>query len=157
MDWKKELREAAEGVIIALILYLIIQATLMVTLGVEKPLYVVISGSMEPVYNAGDVLVVKRVDINTIEKGDIIVFDSPFGGIPIVHRVYQVKTEGETPYFVTKGDHNFAPDDYYQTEYPGIPPGKVIGEPILKIPWIGRVQIWIRKYIVQGIKCPQLV
>jgi len=147
MDWKHELREIGEGIIIAVILYLIIQACLMVTLGVEKPLYVVISGSMEPTYLKGDILVVGRIDVDKIQEGDIIVFDSPFGGIPIVHRVHEVRTEGEKRYFITKGDNNPFPDPYYQDSYPGIPAQHVIGKPVIKLPKIGWVQIWLRQLL----------
>jgi signal peptidase len=155
MDWKHELREIAEGVIIAVILYLIIQATLMVTLGVERPLYVVISGSMEPVYYEGDILVVGRADVNAMEVGDIIVFDSPSGGIPIVHRVNKVIEEGENRYFVTKGDNNLTLDNYYQNVYPGIPEDHIIGKPVLKIPKVGWLQIWL-KQLIDVIRCPYL-
>lgn len=147
MDWKRELREIGEGIIIAVILYLIIQACLMVTFGVEKPLYVVISGSMEPTYQKGDILVVGRVDVNTIQEGDIVVFDSPFGGIPIVHRVHEIRNEEENTYFVTKGDNNPFPDPYYQDTYPGIPEEHIIGKPVIKIPKIGWVQIGFRKLL----------
>lgn len=154
MDWKNELREAAEGIIIAIILYLIIQASLMVTLGVEKPLYVVISGSMEPTYEKGDILVVKGVDVNTIEKGDIIVFDSPFGGIPIVHRVFEIRIDGEKRFFITKGDNNPSPDNYYSPPHPGIPEEHIIGVPFIKIPKIGWFQIWLREIIDNVRRCP---
>jgi signal peptidase len=156
MDWKHELREFGEGIIIAVILYLIIQASLMVVLGVEKPLYVVISGSMEPTYERGDILVVGRVDALSIEEGDIIVFDSPFGGIPIVHRVYEIKIEGDNRFFVTKGDNNPFQDPYYQPNYPGIPPEHIIGKPLVKIPKIGLIQIWARE-LINVIRCPQPV
>ena len=154
MDWKNELREAAEGIIIAIILYLIIQASLMVTLGVEKPLYVVISGSMEPTYEKGDILVVKGVDVINIEKGDIIVFDSPFGGIPIVHRVFDIRIDGEKRFFTTKGDNNPSPDNYYTPQHPGIPEEHIIGVPFIKIPKIGWFQIWLREFIDSVRRCP---
>jgi signal peptidase len=155
MDWKNELREIGEGIIIAVLLYLVIQACFMVTMGVEKPLYVVISGSMEPVYEEGDILIVKSTDINTITEGDIIVFDPPFGGIPIVHRVFQViETEGSR-YFITKGDSNPFPDTYYQETYPGIPKEHIIGKPLMKIPKLGLIQIWVREFF-NVIRCPSL-
>lgn len=150
MDLKNDFREIAEGIIIAVILYLIIQACFMVALGVERPLYVVISGSMEPVYKEGDILLVGRVDVDKIEKGDIIVFHSSSGGIPVVHRVYEVRTEGGRRYFVTKGDNNESLDIYYQYDpydYPGIPPEKIIGKPLIKIPKVGWAQIWLRKIL----------
>ena len=155
MDLKHELRELGEGILTALILYLIIQASLMVTLGVEKPLYVVISGSMEPTYEKGDILVVKRVNVDTIVEGDIIVFDSPFGGIPIVHRVYEIRGSFGERYFVTKGDNNPSPDTYYQTEHPGIPGEHVIGEPLVKIPKIGLIQLWFKEQWNKVMQCPQ--
>ena len=150
MDFKNEFREIAEGIIIAVVLYLIIQACFMVTLGVEKPLYVVVSGSMEPVYKEGDILLVGRADVDRIEKGDIIVFHSPSGGIPVVHRVYEVKTEGGRHYFITKGDSNPSTDFYYQHDpynYLGIPPEKIIGKPLVKIPKLGWAQIWLRQFL----------
>lgn len=155
MDVERELREAGEGIVIAVCIYIVLQASLMVSLGVEKPLYVVISGSMEPVYHKGDILVVRGTNVDNIETGDIIVFDSPYGGIPIVHRVYRIEYQDEDPYFITKGDNNSTIDTYYQKKYPGIPPKHIIGKPFLKIPRIGIFQIWLRE-LWQEIRCPYL-
>ncbi|MBU6996249.1 MAG: signal peptidase I [Theionarchaea archaeon] len=167
MEMENELREIGEGFLIAVVIYLIIQASLMVTLGVERPLYVVISGSMEPTYYEGDILVVKRANPYTIEEGDIIVFESPSGGIPIVHRVFDVEIAGGIPYFVTKGDHNNSLDVYYQFSYPGVPPEQIIGKPIFRIPKLGWGQIKLRelgmylrmqfKNLGEVIRCPQIV
>ncbi len=155
MSLKDELWELGEAILTAVILYLIIQASLMVTLGVEKPLYVVISGSMHPTYMEGDILVVKRVNVDTLEVGDIIVFDSPFGGIPIVHRIYEIRSEGGSRFFVTKGDGNATVDGYFQQQYPGIPGEHIIGTPIFKIPKLGYFQMWLNKFI-DVMRCPPL-
>ncbi|MBU7015157.1 MAG: signal peptidase I [Theionarchaea archaeon] len=167
MEMENELREVGEGLLIAVVIYLIIQASLMVTLGVERPLYVVISGSMEPTFYEGDILVVKRADPYTLEEGDIIVFESPSGGIPIVHRVFEVETKDGVPYYITKGDHNNSLDIYYQFSYPGVPPERVIGKPVFRIPKLGWAQIKLRELFVflrtrfrelgEVIRCPQIV
>jgi signal peptidase len=167
MEIENELREIGEGLLIAVVIYLILQASLMVTLGVERPLYVVISGSMEPTYYEGDILVVKRANPYTIQEGDIIVFESPSGGIPIVHRVFDVETKDGIPYFVTKGDHNNTVDIYYQFSHPGVPPEHVIGKPVFRIPKLGWGQIKLRELIVylrttfrnlgEVIRCPQMI
>ena len=55
------------------------------TLWTESPVVVVLSGSMEPSMQRGDVLLLAK---NTpIENGDIVVYELPGEGIPIVHRV----------------------------------------------------------------------
>ena len=60
-----------------------------VVFNVDNPFYVVSSGSMIPVLNIGDILLVK--DGNTFDSlkiGDIIVFNRPEGGDRvIVHRI----------------------------------------------------------------------
>ena len=50
LDYKKEGKEILEGIVIAVVLYLVISLTLSYALKVENPVAVVISGSMEPVY-----------------------------------------------------------------------------------------------------------
>ena len=56
----------------------------------ESPVVVVLSGSMEPSMQRGDVLFLAK---NTpIENGDIIVYEIEGEGIPIVHRVVTKQT-----------------------------------------------------------------
>jgi len=59
VDYKQEGKEIIEGIIIAVVLYLVISLTLSYALKVEDPVAVVISGSMEPVYYRGDIIVIK--------------------------------------------------------------------------------------------------
>ena len=55
------------------------------SLWTESPVVVVLSGSMEPCMQRGDVLFLAK---NTpIENGDIIVYEIDGENIPIVHRV----------------------------------------------------------------------
>lgn len=75
---------------------------------VENPFYVVSSGSMIPVLNVGDILVVKDGDsFDKLKIGDIIVFDRPDGADRvIVHRIIDITDRFGEKIIVTKGDAN---------------------------------------------------
>ena len=77
-----------------------------VVFNVDNPFYVVSSGSMIPVLNIGDILLVK--DGNTFDSlkvGDIIVFNRPEGGDRvIVHRIIDMTDRFGEKIIVTKGD-----------------------------------------------------
>ena len=79
-----------------------------VVFNVDNPFYVVSSGSMIPVLNIGDILLVK--DGNTFDSlkiGDIIVFNRPEGGDRvIVHRIIDMTERFGEKIIVTKGDAN---------------------------------------------------
>ncbi len=79
-----------------------------VVFNVDNPFYVVSSGSMIPVLNVGDILIVK--DGNTFDSlkiGDIIVFNRPEGGDRvIVHRIIDIGDRFGEKIIVTKGDAN---------------------------------------------------
>ena len=63
-----------------------------VVFNVDNPFYVVSSGSMIPVLNVGDILIVKDGNtFNSLKVGDIIVFNRPQGGDRvIVHRIIEI-------------------------------------------------------------------
>jgi len=89
---------------------------------------VVVSGSMQPIYNIGDVVLI-RVDPNAeIGVGDVIAFKMENGPV-VVHRVIEVLEQG----YRTKGDANPDPDPFIVDRRLVI--GKVIGV-IPKIGWI---------------------
>lgn len=79
-----------------------------VVFNVDNPFYVVSSGSMIPVLNVGDILIVK--DGNTFDSlkiGDIVVFNRPEGGDRvIVHRIIDMGDRFGEKIIVTKGDAN---------------------------------------------------
>ena len=79
-----------------------------VVFNVDNPFYVVSSGSMIPVLNVGDILIVKDGNtFNSLKVGDIIVFNRPQGGdIVIVHRIIEVNDRFGEKVIVTKGDAN---------------------------------------------------
>jgi signal peptidase len=105
-----------------------------VVFNVDNPFYVVSSGSMIPVLNVGDILIVKDGNtFNSLKVGDIIVFDRPQGGDRvIVHRIIEISDRFGEKVIVTKGDAN-----------DGIIPGTDF--PILEKDYIGSVAYVVPK------------
>ena len=62
---------------------------LIVTTGSVCPIVVVLSGSMEPAFQRGDILFLTMVDEHLV-SGDVVVFQIPGREIPIVHRIANV-------------------------------------------------------------------
>jgi len=79
-----------------------------VVFNVDNPFYVVSSGSMIPVLNVGDILIVKDGNtFNSLKVGDVIVFNRPQGGDRvIVHRIIEISDRLGEKVIVTKGDAN---------------------------------------------------
>ncbi|HEX6294821.1 MAG TPA: signal peptidase I [Nitrososphaeraceae archaeon] len=79
-----------------------------VVFNVDNPFYVVSSGSMIPVLNIGDILLVKNGNtFDSLKVGDIIVFNRPEGGDRvIVHRIIDMTDRFGEKIIVTKGDAN---------------------------------------------------
>ncbi len=100
--------------------------------GTTTPFFVVSSGSMEPVLWVGDIIVVNgNANFQELHTDDIIVFNEPGrGNKVIVHRVYSIMDD---PYrrVQTKGDNNYAPDDWRVTS------GDYIGKVLFIIPKVG--------------------
>ncbi len=70
----------------------------------------VVTDSMKPTIVPGDMILSKKVDPQTLKKGDIITFIAPSGvfeGYNITHRIHEVHfaEDGSIKYFKTKGDN----------------------------------------------------
>lgn len=77
-------------------------------------MYHILTGSMEPTIRTGSDVVVKSVDPDTLETGDIISFvsrdDAIYGNVN-THRIIGIETDEQgNRVFVTKGDANNAVD-----------------------------------------------
>ena len=70
---------------------------------------VILSGSMSPALEVGDIVLVRPVRLEEVAPGEIIHFYSS-DSTPTVHRVVQVDKSPEATRVVTKGDANNAPD-----------------------------------------------
>lgn len=91
---------------------------------------VLISGSMSPAINRGDVVIVEQVDNdNDIEVNDVIMFNT--GKYDVVHRVVEIKIESGTIKYVTKGDDNEKADNL------DIEIRNISGVVVARIPYLG--------------------
>jgi len=93
----------------------------------------VMSGSMEPTFSKGALILVKETD--QIETGDIVVYQS--GSILVVHRIMEI--DGNI--IVTQGDANNVADDPFDQS---LIKGKVIGW----IPGLGTVAEVLKRPMV---------
>lgn len=98
--------------------------------------YIVLSGSMKPEFDEGDLIIARKINTDKLVDGDIITYNSidPFSFNEIItHEIV-----GETTYegdkaFVTKGLANEDNDIY------PVPVSKVIGKYLFSIPKAGYV------------------
>jgi signal peptidase I len=102
--------------------------------------YVVISGSMIPTLEVGEIIVI--VPVHTPSVGDIVVYTQPIAGhctgLTIVHRIVAISPQG----VITQGDNrltNPSPDAWSPTPFDCIK-GKVI----LGIPYLGYISFYLR-------------
>ncbi|CAO1613032.1 unnamed protein product [Sympodiomycopsis kandeliae] len=84
---------------------------LSVALDTESPVVVVLSGSMEPAFYRGDLLFLSMPS-GPLKVGDIVVYNTVYGGTPIVHRVLETHDDAAGPdqQILTKGDNNDSDD-----------------------------------------------
>lgn len=94
-------------------------------------IFTVITGSMIPVYDIGDILIVKEILPEEIKVEDDIVYQGEkgsFKGKTITHRVISIKKKDDGNYgIITKGVANFSQD-------PEINQTQVLGKVIFKVP-----------------------
>lgn len=102
--------------------------------------YTVLSGSMEPTYHVGSLIYVKKVDVQSLQKGDPLTYVIE-GGTVVTHRIVEVLPDyGEdgSPGFRTKGDNNAVED--------GTPvhARNVLGKPLFTIPLLGYFAYYVQ-------------
>ena len=133
-----------KDILIVAIGVIVIWVGLQVVFGTQNPFYVVASGSMIPVLQVYDVLIVQgHVPFEDVEVGDIIVFNRPSGhDRVIVHRVASI-IDDEPKTIRTKGDAN--PASIPGTDFP-ITKEEYIGKVAYVIPQVG--------YVTQLLKPP---
>ena len=141
-------RSVPKGVIKDIIIVgvgvLVIWIGLQVAFGTQNPFYVVASGSMIPVLEVYDVLIVQGHEpFEDIEVGDIIVFNRPSDhNRVIVHRVVSIIQE-DPKTIRTQGDAN--PASIPGTDFP-ITEEEYIGKVAHTLPQVG--------YVTQLLKPP---
>ncbi|KAJ3233909.1 Signal peptidase complex catalytic subunit S11C [Chytriomyces hyalinus] len=114
----------------------------------ESPIVVVLSESMEPAFQRGDLLLLSMFN-TPIRVGDITVFKIAGKDIPIVHRVLEVhdNKENGTQYLLTKGDNNPVDDrGLYNRNQMWVTQKEVVGRVSAFMPYIGMVTIILNDY-----------
>ncbi len=102
--------------------------------------FAVLSGSMEPTYQTGSIVYVKKVDYRTLKENDPITFLLDEKTV-VTHRIVEVIEDPEeagTIQYRTKGDNNDA-EDGGSVHYKN-----VIGMPVFNIPYLGYVSNYIQ-------------
>lgn len=95
--------------------------------------YVIVSGSMAPRIEPGDVVCVDPGALSQLRRGQIVVVHDPVRpGRLLAHRVVEIRPDGS---LVTKGDANPVPDSTH------VPAGGAVGVVRLVVPSIGRLAL----------------
>ncbi len=140
MDWKKETRETVLYIFIGLVVAYALNTGLGYALDTQKPVMAVVSGSMEPTFYKGDLIVSKGVPATSLNVGDVIVYENRFRGIDVVHRVIAIENGGPHLYFYTKGDNN-PESDQKSGLAPPVMDEWVRGKVVLVIPKLGWLKV----------------
>lgn len=93
----------------------------------------VLSGSMQPAFNPGDLIIDKKVDVSDLKVGDVVtyIFGERFLS---THRVVEINKDNNGKLtFKTKGDNNKAVDEQV------IPESMIVGKYLFRIPLVGFV------------------
>ena len=104
-----------------------------------KP-FVVLSGSMQPVYKVGSLIYVKDVDYRDLEVGDPITYMASQDTV-VTHRIVGIVPDSTDPdvlWFRTKGDAN-ATEDVALVHC-----RNVIGKAVFSIPYLGYLSSYIQ-------------
>ncbi len=109
-----------------------------------SPVYVIVSGSMAPTLEVGDLVVVRSVPFGSVQVGDVVVFARPTSGGTcgeeiVVHRVVGKASNAG---LITQGDNlqtNPMPDE--PTEWPHVTANCLKGEVLVSIPYLGSLSM----------------
>lgn len=112
-----------------------------------KPI-AILSNSMHPVFNRGDVVVIQKLgknDLKKIKKYDIIEYI--LGNDIITHRIIHIEEHNnKKKRYTTMGDNNNAPDIKKVDE------DQILGKVIFTIPKIGYPSIWLNDFFTNNKK-----
>jgi len=95
----------------------------------------VLTGSMTPAIDPGDVIVSRPVDPTHLRKGDVVLVHDPVHhGRLLLHRFVRLRADHRLE---LRGDANGSDDST------PVSPGAVVGTAAMRVPWVGRPWFWI--------------
>ncbi len=94
----------------------------------------VLSDSMNPVFASGDLILIKKCEPDTLEKGDIVTFNTIIDNQYVLntHRIIKIDGEGSDRRYTTQGDNNEIEDQHL------IASGDIVGRYVTKVPLMGK-------------------
>ena len=94
--------------------------------------YLIVSPSMVPTIGVNDAIVIKRLDNDQYDVGDIVTFisnDANYKGLLVTHRIVNKESVGsKESIYTTKGDNNYVEDPTY------VKTDNIYGKVLFKIP-----------------------
>lgn len=95
----------------------------------------VVSDSMAPTFNAGDLIIIRKCDPSTLQEGDIITFHAIINNEYALntHRISQIQDQNGVRSYVTKGDNNAIEDIHMISD------GDIVGRYVGKLPGFGKI------------------
>ena len=95
----------------------------------------VVSDSMAPTFNAGDLIIIRKCDPATLVEGDIVTFHTIINNEFALntHRIDEIQDQGGVRSYVTKGDNNAIADVHMISD------GDIVGKYVAKLPNFGKV------------------
>lgn len=146
---KEKIFEKIKLILVILISIIVIYNISLIVQGIIEPdktpacfgvkTFAIVSGSMMPEINAGDIVIVKDVNEEELQEGDIISFRK--NAEIITHRIERIEIQDNEKRYITKGDNNNTVDAMY-VSFENIE-GRV--ENI--IPYLGNVVIFLKNKI----------
>ena len=101
--------------------------------------FTILSGSMQPSYDVGDVVLDERVAPDAVRPGDVVTFTDPSrDGATVTHRVERLTRNGDQVHFVTRGDANNASEKW------AVAANGTIGRVRMRVPKVGWALQWAR-------------
>ena len=129
----KRIWNIAGTVVVVLVVLLAVALAGVRLVGLEP--YVILSGSMEPVYPVGSLVYVQRMDADEIAVGDPIAFVMNEDLVVAIHRVIGIDAAAQQ--FQTKGDANDTADAA------PVHFNNLIGKPVFCVPKLGYVSSYL--------------
>jgi len=105
---------------------------------------IVLSGSMQPAINPGDIVVIREQPAQRYQLGDVATYLD--GHTAFTHRIIGQEADG----FVLKGDNNNVADDI-------VPPERFLGKVVLRIPKAGLAVLFFKTPIGMVLLCILLI
>lgn len=95
----------------------------------------VVSDSMAPTFQAGDLILIRSCDPASLKKGDIVTFHTIINNEFALntHRIAEIQGQADARSYVTKGDNNDIADIHMITD------GDIVGKYVARLPHFGRV------------------